>query len=110
MTDEIMDKALSRAARDVRNLIEENGEKIKEAIRKQMLAKAEEGDGKLAFSLAIGSTITAEGNDANVSTSLAWAVKVKKVTESTVSNQEELPLESTVEINGKTVTFGRNAK
>lgn len=94
MTTTIIDKALRRVAADVADLIEEHADAIRAAISNQMLITAEEDDeAKLVFSLAIGSKITPQGDEAQVSTSIAWAVKEKKSTDSTVSDQPELPLE-----------------
>jgi len=93
MTTTIIDKALRRVADDVAALIDEHADAIRAAISNQMLITAEEDDeAKLVFSLAIGSKITPQGTEANVSTTIAWAVKEKKSTDSTVSDQPELPL------------------
>jgi len=94
VTTTIIDKALRRVADDVAALIEEHGDAIRAAISNQMLITAEEDDeAKLVFSLGIASKITPQGDEAQVSTSIAWAVKEKKTTDSTVSDQPELPLE-----------------
>lgn len=108
MTTRIMDRALGQVAADVAALIEEHADAIRAAISNQMIIRAEEdADAKLEFSLAIASKITPNGADASVSTSIAWAVKEKKVMDSTVSDQPELPLDATIETNGKKVTLGK---
>lgn len=108
MTTTIIDKALRRVAADVAALIEEHADAIRAAISNQMLITAEEDDeAKLVFSLGIASKIKPKGTEAEVSTTIAWAVKEKKVTYSTVSDQPELPLEVTLETSGRKVTFGK---
>ena len=94
MTTTIIDKALRRVADDVAALIEEHADAIRSAISNQMLITAEEDDeAKLVFSLGIASKITPQGTEANVSTTIAWAVKEKKTMSTNVSDQPELPLE-----------------
>ena len=94
MTTTIIDKALRRVADDVAALIEEHADAIRAAISNQMLITAEEDDeAKLVFSLGIASKIAPQGDKAQVSTSIAWAVKEKKTMSTNVSDQPELPLE-----------------
>lgn len=94
MTNEMMIKSLKQVAADVAALIDENTKAICEAIKRQMIAKAAEDEyAKLEFSLSIGAKITPRGDEADVMTSIAWAVKEKKIMDSTVSDQQVLPLE-----------------
>jgi hypothetical protein len=115
MTNEIMDKALDRVASDVHGLIEEHRKAIKKAMCEQMIVTAEnDPDGKLEFSLTMGSKITPENEQAVVATTLAWSVKVKKSTNSLVDDHPELPLEDGVEVSlevagKKPVTFRRKS-
>ena len=110
MNEVIISKALLQVARDVGELIDQHADAIRAAISNQMLILAEEGeDKKLEFSLTIGAKITPYGTNADVATSIGWAVKEKKTMETNVSDQPELPLETTVEVNGKKWT-SRKAK
>lgn len=103
-----MDRALTRVSEDVDRLIEENREKIKTAMREQMIAQADrDPDGKLSFSLTMGSTIEPEGDSAtSVETTIAWSVKTKKSTDSFIDEQQELPFGSD---NGVTIKSGNKS-
>lgn len=108
MKNEIMDRALTRVSEDVDRLIEENREKIKASMREQMIAQAErDPDGKLSFSLTMGSTIEPQGDSAtSVETTIAWSVKTKKSTDSVIDEQQELPFENDCEV---TIESGNNS-
>lgn len=91
MRPEIMDKALYRVSDDVSRLIEENREKIKAAMREQMIAKAEENpDAKLSFGLSFGANIEPSADGAVVTVNVSWSVKTKKSTDSFVTDEPEL--------------------
>jgi len=109
MRPEIMDKALSRVSDDVSRLIEENREKIKTAMREQMIAKAEEDpDAKLSFGLSFGANIEPSADGAVVTVNVSWSVKTKKSTDSFVTDEPELDLGGTsvtVASGGSSVTI-----
>jgi len=94
MNGVIINKALAQVAADVGELIDQHADAIRAAISNQMLILAEEGEDKqLKFSLTIGAKITPKGDNADVATSIGWAVTEKKTMETNVSDQPELPLE-----------------
>lgn len=115
MKNEIIDRALMRVSQDVDRLIEENREKIKTAMREQMIAQADrDPDGKLSFSLTMGSTIEPVGDAAiSVESTISLSVKTKKSTDSFIDEQQELPFESdsgvTIE-SGEAATIIKRAK
>jgi hypothetical protein len=94
MTTTIIDKALAQIGPDIGTLIEQHADAIRAAISNQMLIIAEENEtDKLVFSISIGVKITPFGDNADVATSIGWAVKEKKTMSTNVSDQPELPLE-----------------
>lgn len=95
MTTTIIDKALAQIGPDIGTLIEEHADAIRAAISNQMLITAEEENetDKLVFSISIGVKITPFGDNADVATSIGWAVKEKKTMSTNVSDQPQLPLE-----------------
>ena len=74
----------------MQGLIAENLTTIIAAMRDQMIEKAE---AKPSFGISIGATIEPYGNDANVKTKIAWAVKATRQADSVVSDHPELPFE-----------------
>jgi hypothetical protein len=82
---------IARAQLDIEYLLDDNSDEILKAMMASQ--KAAESDKKFQYAISIGVRLRPRGRECDVTTTVAWGVKYRALTEATVSDGRQGVLE-----------------